>query len=60
MTGLRAVIGVSSVSETPSFNIIYGKRIIVRVAALRWARWRWGRSRRPTATTSAASAFPVD
>jgi energy-converting hydrogenase B subunit Q len=29
MTGLRAVIGVSSVSETPSFNIIYGKRIIV-------------------------------
>ena len=29
MTGLRAVVGVSSVSETPSFNIIYGKRIIV-------------------------------
>ena len=29
LTGLRAVAGVSSVSETPSFNIIYGKRIIV-------------------------------
>jgi energy-converting hydrogenase B subunit Q len=29
LTGLRAVAGVSLVSETPSFNIIYGKRIIV-------------------------------
>lgn len=29
LTGLRAVAGVSQVSETPSFNIIYGKRIIV-------------------------------
>ncbi len=29
LAGLRAVIGVSQVSETPSFNIIYGKRIIV-------------------------------
>src|SRR4026209_2776336 len=29
LAGLSAVIGVSQVSETPSFNIIYGKRIIV-------------------------------
>jgi energy-converting hydrogenase B subunit Q len=29
MTGLRAVPGVSTVSETPSFAKIYGKRIIV-------------------------------
>ena len=29
LAGLRAVVGVSLVSETPSFNIIYGKRIIV-------------------------------
>lgn len=29
LAGLRAVSGVSLVSETPSFNIIYGKRIIV-------------------------------
>jgi energy-converting hydrogenase B subunit Q len=29
LTGLRAVPGVAVVSETPSFNIIYGKRIIV-------------------------------
>jgi energy-converting hydrogenase B subunit Q len=29
LAGLRGVVGVSQVSETPSFNIIYGKRIIV-------------------------------
>jgi energy-converting hydrogenase B subunit Q len=29
LSGLRGVAGVSHVSETPSFNIIYGKRIIV-------------------------------
>jgi len=29
LAGLRAIVGVSQVSETPSFNIIYGKRIIV-------------------------------
>jgi energy-converting hydrogenase B subunit Q len=29
LSGLRGVAGVSHVNETPSFNIIYGKRIIV-------------------------------
>ena len=29
LAGLRGVPGVEQVSETPSFNIIYGKRIIV-------------------------------
>jgi energy-converting hydrogenase B subunit Q len=29
LSGLRGVAGVSHVNETPSFNIIYGKRVIV-------------------------------
>jgi uncharacterized protein with ACT and thioredoxin-like domain len=55
MSDLEALKIVRAVERAPSFQKVYGKRIIVIGGGAQVVRWWSARSLRPIGTTSAAS-----